>query len=292
MGRPPRLTYKGATHHAMARAVENQLLFVDDEDRRAFLGLMAATREKYDTEWEMWVLMYTHFHLKIRTPHGNISEAMNYLLSKYAQQWNRRHGRNGPLLRGRFKSPLIEDGRYAMTVIRYIALNPVKAKYVSRASEWPWASHRALARLETPPDFLELEWLRTYFDGATLAECQRQYRNYIDVTADDPICEVDPVFNGSPEGAAYARQVIDRRMHGIIVPRAYRTLARQPLDVLFPDVDDNLEGRNEMILRAQVIHGYTQAEIARALGLHPNTISKITRKVRNQRHYFIQVAKV
>jgi putative transposase len=273
----------------MARANEDRLMFAEDDDRHAFLELMDVTRKKFDVEWESFVLMKSHFHAKVRTPHGNISESLQYLLSQFAQEWNRRRGRHGQLLRGRFRSPLIEDGRYAMTVVRYIALNPVVANYVKRASDWPWSSHRALGRLETPPDFLALDWLRNYFDGPTLTDCQRQYRKYIEATADDPVELIDPVFTGSEQGAADVRRLIGARMHGIIVPRSYRALGRPPLGTLFPDVDDNLEGRNQMILRAQVVHGYTQAEIARGLALHPNTISKITRKLRNQRPYFVDV---
>jgi REP element-mobilizing transposase RayT len=285
MAREPRLTFRGATHHAMARAIDERRLFEDDDDRHTFLELMGVTREKYDIEWEMFTLMRSHFHSKLRTPHGNISEAMKYLLSKYAQQWNRRRRKHGQLLRGRFKAPIVEDGRYAFNVIRYIALNPVKAGYVARASDWPWASHRALARLDLPVPFLSLDWLRTYFDGPTLKDCQRQYRSYIEITANNPLEEVDPLFDGSDEGAADVRDHIGRTMHGVIVPRSYRTLAQPPLETLFPQGDD-LEVRNHMILRAQVVHGYTQSEIARALALHPNTISKITRRIRKQQQYF------
>jgi putative transposase len=281
MARQPRLTYEGATHHAMARAIDERRMFVDDDDRYAFLELMNITKEKFEIEWEMFVLMKSHFHAKLTTPHANITEAMKYLFSKYAQKWNRRRGRHGQLLRGPFKAPLIEDGNYAMTVMRYIALNPVKANYAARACDWPWSSHRALSRLEIPPDFMSLDWLRNYFDGATITECQRQYRSYIDATANDPLEEIDPVFHGSAEGASGVRDLIGRTMHGIIVPRSYRSLAQPPLESLFPAGQDNRAARNEMILRAQLVHGYMQSEIARALGLHPNTVSKITRKVRS-----------
>ena len=77
-------------------------------------------------------------------------------------------------------------------------------------------------------------------------------------------------------------------MRAIIVPRAYRALARPPLRTLLADVVDP-ESRNEMILRAQVVHGYTQAELARALSLHPNTVSKITRRTRRTHYYVVRV---
>lgn len=287
MARDPRLTYAGAIHHVMARANDRRKLYVDDDDRFTFIELMRATREKYNIEWHMFSLMTTHFHGKVKTPRPNISAAMQWLISRYAERWNARHRRRGPLMDGRFKAPLIEDGRYAYTVIRYIALNPVVGNYVKHANEWRWASHRALAGLESPPDFLDIDWLRNFFDGPTLGDCRRQYRQFIDKTAGEPIDIVDRVATGSPAFKADVRELLGKKMRAIIVPRHYRALARPPLGKLFANVVDP-ESRNEMILRAQVVHGYTQSEIARALALHPNTISKITRRTRQQRIYVLR----
>lgn len=289
MARGPRLTYKGATHHVMARANDKQKLFRDDDDRFAFLQLMSLAMELYDVDWEMFVLMTSHFHAKVRTRHGNISAAMQFLLSQFAEGWNRRRRRHGPVLDGRFKAPLIEDGRYAFTVIRYIALNPVKANYVEHAKDWPWSSHRALAGLEPPPEFLQLEWLRNYFDGPTLRDCQRQYRLFVDESEQDPIEMGNPVAVGSTRFASRVREHIGNTMHQIIVPRSYRALGRPPLGSLFAEVRDDSDRRNQMVLRAQVVYGFTQAEIARTLCLHPNTISKITRRIRRQRYFFVRM---
>ena len=290
MARGLRLTYRGATHHVMARANDKRKLFVDNDDRLAFLELMSVTADRYDVDWEMFVLMNTHFHAKVRTHHANISATMQYLLSKFAEWWNRRRRRRGHLLEGRFKAPLIEDGRYALTVIRYIALNPVKANYVEHAKDWPWGSHRALAGLETPPDFLQVNWLRDYFDGPTLRECQRHYRSFVDAGENEPVDTVDTVAVGSARFASTVRALIGNTMHQNIVPRSYRALGRPVIGSLFSDVGDDLERRNQMVLRAQVVYGYTQAEIARTLALHPNTISKITRRMRHQRYFFVTVA--
>ena len=271
----------------MARTNDRRRLYVDDSDRLRFIELMRATKEKYGIEWEMFSQMTTHFHAKVRTPRPNISLAMQWLLARFAEYWNARHRRRGSLMEGRFRSPVIEDSRYAYTVIRYIALNPVEAGYVKRASEWRWASHRALGGLESPPDFLSLDWLRNYFDGPTLGDCRRQYRRFIEKTENDPIDVVDRVATGSASFQSDVREMIGRQMRAIIVPRSYRALARPPLGKLIAEVVDP-ESRDKMILRAQVVHGYTQAQIARALGLHPNTISKITRRTRQQRYYVVR----
>ena len=268
----------------MARANDKRKLFVDDQDRIMFLELMKVVRELYHIEWQMFVLMNTHFHAKVRTPLGNVSAAMQQLISRFAQRWNHRRGRRGHLLEGRFKSPLIEDGRYALEVVRYIALNPVKANYVKRAADWPWSSHAALAGQQTPPAFLDIDWLRDCFEGPTIRDCRRQYRRHIDTTEHDPIEFLDLVATGSPDFEAEVRGLIGRRFHGIIVPRSYRALARPALGELFAGINGDRAGRNHMVLRAQVAYGYTQAQIARSLSLHPNTISKITCTVRRQRY--------
>ena len=286
MSRRPRLTYPGATHHVMGRANGKQKLFVDQDDRFAFLNLLSVARDIYDVEWEMYMLMNTHFHAKVRTPHANISAAMQYVEGQYAEWWNKQHHRRGHVFEGRFKSPLIEDGRYAFTVMRYIALNPVKAGYVARAVDWPWSSHRALAGVAPAPQFLEIDWLRHYFDGPTLRACQRQYGRFVDAQHCPDVDGGEPVAVGSPEFQENVRELIGSTMHQIIVPRSYRALGRPRLGKLFAGLGHDLYQRNQMILRAQVVHGYTQAEIARALALHPNTISKITRRIRQQ-HYFI-----
>jgi REP element-mobilizing transposase RayT len=269
----------------MARANDKQRLFRDVDDRLAFLRLLSVATDTYEVEWEMFVLMTTHFHAKVTTPHANISAAMQFVLSRFAEGWNRRRRRRGHVLEGRFKAPLIEDGRYAMSIIRYIALNPVKANYVEHARDWPWSSHRALAGMERRPPFLRIDWLRNYFDGPTLRDCQRQYRSYVDGCENEPIQIEEPIAIGSAGFASSVRSLIGNTMHDVIVPRSYRALGRPPVGQLFADAGDDPENRNQMMLRAQVVYGYTQAEIARTLGLHPNTVSKITRRVRRQRYF-------
>jgi putative transposase len=279
MARDLRLTYPGAIHHVMARSNDQRQLFVDDEDRNEFLRRMALVREMYDIEWRMYTLMGTHFHAKVKVLHENLSLAMQYLLSHFAKWWNRRRSRRGHLLEARFKAPLVEGGWYSRNVIRYIALNPVKANYVENAAGWRWGSHLALAGLEKAPEFLDTAWLAEVFDGPTLRDCQRQYQAFIDNTAGDPIDMVDAVLESSPEFAADIRQIIGARMHRANVSRAYRALGRPDLSSLFANCADACQ-RNQMVVRAQVVHGYTQSEIALALNLHPNTISKITVAIR------------
>src|SRR5688572_8064464 len=118
MARRPRLTYPGAIHHVMSRGNRKSKIFVDDRDRLGFLELLSATRERFNVLWRSFVLMDTHYHLEVETPEGNISKVMRYINGVFTQRWNRRHRTTGHVFEGRFKSPLIEDGFYARSVLR------------------------------------------------------------------------------------------------------------------------------------------------------------------------------
>lgn len=287
MARPPRLTYKGAIHHVMARGNRKAKIFADDKDRLKFMELLSAVRDRYRVHWQSFVIMNTHYHAKIHTPEANISEAIQFLNSQYAEWWNHRRRTHGCVFGGRFKAPLIEDGRYAMTVLSYIAANPVAAAYVQHAQDWPWSSHRALAGLEPAPEFLDVDWLRQYFDGGTLRECQKQYQQFVDDEELRTIYLPDQVVFGSDEFRSNVRELIGASMSRIEVPRGFKALARPPLGSLFSGLRHDRELRNSRILRAQVVYGYTQSEIARTLAVHPNTISKITRAIKHQRYFAI-----
>ena len=61
----------------------------------------------------------------------------------YTQAFNRRHGRSGHLLQGRFKAPLVDKDNYLLELSRYVVLNPVRAGMVETAADWSWSSYQA-----------------------------------------------------------------------------------------------------------------------------------------------------
>jgi hypothetical protein len=79
---------------------------------------------------------------------------MHRLNSTYANRFNRHHERTGHVFQGRYGSKLITDDRYALTVVRYIAANPVRAGLCAAPEELPWSSYAATAGLAPPQPFL------------------------------------------------------------------------------------------------------------------------------------------
>lgn len=82
-----------------------------------------------------YCLMTNHYHLVIETPDSNLSKGMRQLNGMFTQATNRRHQRSGHLFQGRYKAILVDTDTYLMELIRYVVLNPVRAKMVDQPGE-------------------------------------------------------------------------------------------------------------------------------------------------------------
>ncbi len=151
MARPLRLEFPGAVFHVTSRGNERKPIFRCDADRLMFVALLGEAVRRFDWMIHAYVLMSTHFHLVIETPRETLSEGMHWLNGTYAQWFNRKYKRVGHLLQGRFSSFLIEKESYLAEVMRYVVLNPVRAKMVERPEDHCWSSYRAMAGLEPAP---------------------------------------------------------------------------------------------------------------------------------------------
>lgn len=144
MPRMPRLESPGALYHIMAHSIEGRDLFVDDQDRNEFLSRFEKRLKKCDFQCYGWSLMDNHYHLMIRSSDLPLSKLMRSLNGGYAQYYNKKYKRKGYLFQDRFKSVLCQDQEYAMELIRYIHLNPIRAglvKTLDQLKNWAWCGH-------------------------------------------------------------------------------------------------------------------------------------------------------
>ena len=91
----------------MNRAVGKRTLFEDKKDIRLFLACVARSVRRGEIRVHAYVIMTTHFHLLLESVKGELDVAMRRIESEYVMAFNRRHGRDGPLVRGRFRSKLV-----------------------------------------------------------------------------------------------------------------------------------------------------------------------------------------
>ena len=154
MGRPNRPLAAGLVYHVTARGNAKAPAFLADADYEVFLSGLAVARRIDGLLCHAYCLMTNHYHLLVETPRANLDEAMHRLNSTYAVRFNRHHSLTGHVFQGRYGSKLITDDSYALTVVRYIAANPVQAGLCAAPEDWTWSSYAATAGLASPQPFL------------------------------------------------------------------------------------------------------------------------------------------
>ena len=146
--RKPRLEIQGGLYHIITRGNNRQLIFASDDDRRKFLLQLAHQKASLPFYLYAYCLMPNHIHLLIERQDDSISRIMQRLLTAYSQYHNRKHRKSGHLLQGRYKAILCQSQQYLAELVRYIHLNPVRAKMVRRPQDFPYSSHRAYLGLD------------------------------------------------------------------------------------------------------------------------------------------------
>ena len=174
MARPLRIEYPGAYYHVMNRGLSRRDIFLEDQGRENFLGLLSDISRLWKVEIHAYCLMDNHYHLLLQTPKGGLSRAMRHLDGVYTQRFNRAHHRDGPLFRGRYKAILIDAEEYFLSVVRYIHQNPLQAGVVSDIDRYRWSSHRGyLYKSERPL------WLNTHSVLSRFGRL-REYQQFMD----------------------------------------------------------------------------------------------------------------
>ena len=131
MPRNARIDAPGALHHIIVRGIERRKIFEDDTDRINFLDRLGKVLSETHTKCFAWALIPNHFHLLLRTGGCPLSAVMRRLLTGHAMNFNRRHRRSGQLFQNRYKSILCQEDTYLLELVRYIHLNPIRARLVT-----------------------------------------------------------------------------------------------------------------------------------------------------------------
>ncbi|MBN2491486.1 MAG: transposase [Planctomycetes bacterium] len=278
MARPLRIEFPGALYHVTSRGNEKRPIVIDDDDRRLFLGILSRAIERSAWLCHAYCLMNNHYHLLVETPQPTLSAGMHYLNGVYGQKFNLRHDRTGHLFQGRFKSILIEKEPHLLEVMRYVVLNPVRARIVAQPEHWLWSSYRATAGLTRSEDFLSTHWVLSKFAGRRTA-ARQAYRRYVAEGA-GLVSPWDKThadrFLGSKAFIAKCLGRIDSTEALQRAPEPSHPAIRPSLTELFQDIADRRDKRGTAaaIRCAFEIHGYLQRDIAHHLGVHCSTVSR------------------
>jgi len=143
MARLARLVIPGLPHHVTQRGNGRAQTFFCDDDYRLYHDLLAEACHEAKVEVWAWVLMPNHVHLVLVPAEADgLRCALARTHRRYAGHIHEREKRTGHFWQGRFGAVAMDEAHLAAAA-RYIALNPVRAKLVTRAQDWPWSSVHA-----------------------------------------------------------------------------------------------------------------------------------------------------
>src|SRR6266704_2694218 len=173
MARLARVVVSGVPHHVTQRGNGGARTFFGDEDYAFYLDLLKLHCGEAGVEVWAWVLMPNHVHLVLNPadPDG-LRRALAKVHRQYAGRVHARQKKTGHFWQGRFGAVAMDEAHLA-AALRYVSLNPVRARLVERAQDWRWSSTRA--------------HLRGKDDGLTaLAPIRDRFPHFADLLASEP----------------------------------------------------------------------------------------------------------
>jgi len=143
MGRAKRIDTGGIVYHVINRANGRLRIFKKRADFEAFERILAEGIERFGMRVCGYCIMGNHWHLVLwPRDDGDMSQFMRWVTLTHTQRWHVAHGTVGigHVYQGRYKSFPVQGNSHYLTVMRYVEANPLRAKMVETAGDWPWSS--------------------------------------------------------------------------------------------------------------------------------------------------------
>ena len=143
MARLARAVFPGYPHHVTQRGNGKSTTFFGEEDYALYRDLLGRHCAAAGVEIWAWVLMPNHVHLVlVPSDADGIRRALAAVHRRYAGHIHARLKRTGHFWQGRFGCVAMDEAHLG-AALRYVALNPVRARLVRNAADWPWSSLHA-----------------------------------------------------------------------------------------------------------------------------------------------------
>lgn len=176
----------GYAVHKMWRGHNREWNLETDEEKRKYLEFLNEDleSEKYESGAELnaLTLMSNHSHEMVRV--SNVVQFSGHMRrhhSRYGAFFNKLHNRCGKVAQDRPKTCLITSDYHEMLATFYIHSNPIRARLVGDAKDYPWSTHRLFAYGTRDWWMVNVKFPNWYKSlGRTMEERQRNYRKAFD----------------------------------------------------------------------------------------------------------------
>jgi putative transposase len=143
MARLSRLVLPGHPYHVTQRGNRRSQTFFEDGDYELYRDLLGEAARRAGSEIWCYCLMPNHVHvIVVPSDEDGLRRTFAEAHRRYTGFINARNRWTGHLWQGRFGA-VVMDEEHLAHAMRYVSLNPVRARLVDRPEEWPWSSVRA-----------------------------------------------------------------------------------------------------------------------------------------------------
>src|SRR3989339_731215 len=181
MPRQGRIHITGGIYHVIQRGIERKEIFHGPPDYTQFLHRLEKGLAETGHKCYAWALMPNHFHLLLRTGARPLSDLMRKILTGYAVHYNKKYNRSGYLYQNRYKSILCQEDAYLLELVRYIHLNPLRAKIVKdmhQLNKYKWSGHSVIVG-ENTAQWQSIGEILEYFSNRK-SEAIKKYVNFVE----------------------------------------------------------------------------------------------------------------
>jgi putative transposase len=283
MVRALRLHLPGGFYHTTLRGNHRENIFAVANDRLLLNTIVEQALTRYGAQIHAYCWMTNHLHMLVQVGEVPLSRVMQKIASGYARAFQLNRETTGHLFENRFYSVLVDADSYLMELIRYIHLNPVRARLVNGVSEYRWSSHHAYSGQGVDG------WVTTSFGLSMFSADRRKaitsYAEFVNCNADEipsPLENLrmeNPEILGSEEFCKHIHQQLDlpppAKSFETLVDEgcAYFGLARHQLLSTMRNARV-AAARAWIARRAMEGRVATMTGIARKLGCDPHTIRR------------------
>ncbi|HEY8500916.1 MAG TPA: transposase [Clostridia bacterium] len=239
-------------YHIMLRGINKQNLFEDNEDRQRFIDTIGYFKAISGYSLYGYCLMDNHVHLLIKETSESISMGIKRISSSFVYWYNQKYNRCGHLFQERYKSEVVENERYFLTVLRYIHQNPIKAGITKDMEQYPWSSYSEYTGVANITD---VDFALGIF-SADRVKAIELFKKHTEEESKDQCLEVRETIRVSDEEV-----IAQMKQLGIQTISQLQTLEKKK--------------RNEIIRIIKRIEGVSIRQMARITGISKSVISRI-----------------
>lgn len=263
--RKPRLHVPAAFYHVTLRGNHRQDIFFSLDDRVLLNDIVAEVIPHYDARLHAYCWMTNHVHMLVQVGDTPLGRIMLRIASRYARELQARFHATGHLFERRYHAVLVDADAYLLELVRYIHLNPVRARMVAKPADYPWSSHQAYLGNRDEP-WVTTDVTLSLFHPDT-QQARMAYHRFVheeSTQSDSPLQQVNPNDKRILGNDSFAAALLGAAWQ----PRSHKTL-----DTLMHEACEKFNTTHNALTSASRSRQLTQA---RAWVAHQALLLRIT----------------